>query len=80
MAIHALCSLHDRHLIKGTLHSTNPSATGAIPVQVSTGRLVARGEERIGSTTPMPMTAQNSLAVQQRLQISELQFETVSTL
>ena len=42
---------------QGTLHSTNPSATGAIPVQVSTGRPVARGEERIGSTTPMPMTA-----------------------
>ena len=28
------------------LHPTNPSATGAIPVQVSTGRLVARGGER----------------------------------
>ena len=42
---------------QGTLHSTNPSATGAIPVQVSTGRPVARGEERIGRTTPMPKTA-----------------------
>ena len=39
------------------LHRTNQSAIGAIPVQVSTGRLVAGGEERIGSTTPMPMSA-----------------------
>ena len=28
---------------QGILHSTNPSATGAIPVQVCTGRPVARG-------------------------------------
>ena len=27
-------------------HSTTPSATGAVPVQGSTGTLVARGEER----------------------------------
>ena len=79
---------------QGNLHSTNPSATGSIPVQVSTGRLVARDEEQIGSTTPMLMSArrlstmnsflpaeipQNSLAVQQRLQISELQFDKFST-
>ena len=72
------------------LHSTNQSATGGIPVQRSTGRLVAKGEERIGSTIPMPMSAgrpstmnsfflaevlQNSMAAQQRLQISELQFD-----
>ena len=65
-----------------------------IPVQRSTGRLVARGEERIGSTTPMPMSAgrpstmnsfspseipQNSMVVQQRLQISELQFDKFLT-
>ena len=70
-------------LHQGIPHSTNPSATGAIPVQRSAGKLVARGEERIGSTTPMPMSAgrlstmnsflpaelpQNSMAVQQRLQ------------
>ena len=63
-------------------------------MQVSTGRLVARSEERIVSTTPMPMTArrpskmnsfllaeipQNSWAVQQRLQISELQFDKCPT-
>ena len=41
---------------RGFLHSTTPSATGAVPVQVSTGTLVARGEERIGSTTAMPMS------------------------
>ena len=79
---------------QGILHSTNPSATGAIPVQESTGRLVARGEERIGSTTTVPMSArrpstmnsfvppevpQNSMAGQQRLQISELQFDKFST-
>ena len=38
---------------KGILHFTNQSATGAIPVQGSTGRPVARGEERIG----VPMSA-----------------------
>ena len=32
---------------QGILHSTNPSATGAIPVQGSARRPVARGEERI---------------------------------
>ena len=79
---------------QGFLHSTNPSATGSIPVQVSTGRLVAEGEERIVSTTPMPMSArkpsiinsfllaeipQNSMAVQQRQQISELQFDKFPT-
>ena len=66
---------------QGILHSTNQSATG---------RLFARGEERIGSTIPMPMFAgrpstmnsflpadipQNSMVVQQRLSISKLQFD-----
>ena len=32
---------------QGILHSANPCATGSISVQVSTGRPVARGEERI---------------------------------
>ena len=45
---------------QGILHSTNPSATGTIPAQVSTGKPVARSEERIGSTTPMPMTTRPS--------------------
>ena len=66
---------------QGILHSTTPSATGAVPVQGSTGRPVARGEERTGSTTTMPMSErrpstmnsflpveipQNSVAGQQR--------------
>ena len=78
----------------GILHSTNPSVTGGIPVQISTGRPVARSEEQFGSTTTMPMSAgrpstmifflpaevpQNSLAGQQRLQTSELQFENFPT-
>ena len=45
---------------QGIRHSTTPSAAGAVPVQVSTGRHVARGEERIGSTTPMPMSERKS--------------------
>ena len=35
-------------LCRGILHSATPSVTGAVPVQGSTGTLVARGEERIG--------------------------------
>ena len=42
---------------QGILHITTPSATGAVPVQVSTGQLVARGEERSEGTTTMPMSA-----------------------
>ena len=68
---------------QGILHSTNPSATGAVPVQVR--RVVARGEERIGSTTTISMSERrpstmhsflpagnphNSTAGQQRLQVS----------
>ena len=79
---------------QGILHSTNQSATGGIPVQRSTVRPVARGEERIGSTIPMPMFAgrpstmnsflpadipQNLMAVKQRLQTSELQFDKFTT-
>ena len=45
---------------QGILHSTTPSASGAVPVQVSAGRPVARGEERIGSTTTMPMPERRS--------------------
>ena len=39
---------------QGILHSPTPSATGAVPVHVCTGTLVARGEGRMGSTIPMP--------------------------
>ena len=41
---------------QGILHSTTPSATGAVPVQTSTGQRVARGQERIGSTSTVPMS------------------------
>ena len=41
---------------EGILHSTTRRATGKVPVQVSTKRHVARGEERIGSKTTMPMS------------------------
>ena len=34
---------------QGILHSTTPSAAGAVPVHVCTGTSVARGEERIGA-------------------------------
>ena len=81
-------------LHQGIRHSTNQSATGSIPVQVGTGQLVARGEERIGSTTAMAMSArrastmnsflpvevpQDSMAGQQRQQISELQLDKFAT-
>ena len=39
---------------QGILHSTNQSDTGGIPVY---RRLVAKGEEQIGSTVPMPSFA-----------------------
>ena len=79
---------------QGILHYTNQSATGGIPVQRSTGRLVAKGEEQIGSTFPMPSfarrpstmnsfspaeTPQNSMGDQRRLQISELHFDEFPT-
>ena len=48
---------------QGILHSATPSAAGAVPVQVSTGRHVARGEERIGSKTTMPMSERKQSTV-----------------
>ena len=42
---------------QGILHATNRSAAGGIPVQRSTGRPVAKGEEQIGSTIPTPRFA-----------------------
>ena len=79
---------------QGILHSATPSAAGAVPVQGSTGTPVERGEERVGSTTTLPMSERrpstmnsllsvgipkNSSAGQQRQQISELQFDKLST-
>ena len=81
-------------LYQGILHSTTPSATGAVPVHVCTEALVARGEDQIGSTIPMPTFAgrlstmssflpvdmpQNAKVGQQRQQISELQFDKFTT-
>ena len=78
---------------QGMLHSTNQSATGGISVQRSTGKPVAKGEEQIGGTVPMPIFArrpstmnsfspaeisQKSMAGQQRLQISELHCDKYS--
>ena len=63
-----------------------------IPVHGSTGTPVARCEERIGSRTTMPMSErrpstmnsfspaeipQTSMALQRRLQISELRFQLI---
>ena len=42
---------------QGILDTTTPSATGAVPVHVCTGTLVARSEEQTGSTIPMPTFA-----------------------
>ena len=81
-------------LYQGILHSTTPSATGAVPVHVCTGTPVATSEERIGSTTPMPTCQQEgrqpwipfcqrkfhriTWSVQQRLKISEPQFDKIA--
>ena len=54
---------------RGILHSTTPSAAGEAPALISTGRFVAREEERIGST----------IVGQQRQEISELQFDKFRT-
>ena len=78
------------------LHSRNQSATGGKPVRDSTGKPVARSEERNRETIPTPRFArrpstmnsflqsegshpQNYVSDQQRLQISELQFDKIST-
>ena len=46
-----------RRHFQGILHSWNQSATGAVPVHVCTGTPVVRGQERIGSTIPIPTFA-----------------------
>ena len=42
---------------QGILDSATP---GAVPVQVSAGQPVGRGEERLGSTTTLPMSERRS--------------------
>ena len=73
---------------QGSHSFMTPNAAGEVPVHISTGALVAREEERIGGTIPMPTFAsrsstlssfmpvdipQSSMVGQQRQQISELQ-------
>ena len=70
------------------LHATNQSATGGIPVQRSTGRPVAKGEEQTGNAVPIsiferrPSTMNSfspAMVDQQRLHISELHFDKFPT-
>ena len=49
-------SIHHRHLICKFFTLRLQVLKNAFPVHVSTGRPVARGEERIESTTTMPMS------------------------
>ena len=75
---------------RGIHQCATPRATGEVPVLISTGAPVAREEERIGNTGPMPTfasrpsttssflpvdIAQSSVVGQPRQQISELQFD-----
>ena len=86
------CSTFDssRDHPQGIHRSTTPGATGSVPVHIGTGTSVARGEDRIKDTIPMPTFArrpstmspllpveipQNSKVGQQRQQISELEFD-----
>ena len=80
---------------QGILHSWNQSATGGNPVRDSTGRPIAKSEEQIRGTIPLPSFArrpstmnsfspaegpQNYMADQQRLQISGLHVDKIPTL
>ena len=79
-----------RNHYQGIHHSTTPGATGLVPVHLGTGTPVARDEDRIGGTIPMPTCARrpstsslvlvdiprNSMVGQQRQQVSELQFDS----
>ena len=76
---------------QGILHSTNQSATGGFPEQKSTGRSVAKGEEQIGNSIPIPIpifarrpATMNSFSPtvvdQRRLQILDLHFDMFPTL
>ena len=42
---------------QGIHHSTTPGATGSVPVHIGTGTPVARDEDRIWGTNPMPTFA-----------------------
>ena len=75
--------------------SMTPGATGLVPVRIGTGTPVARDEDRIKGTIPLPTFArrpsnmssllpveipQNSMVGQKRQLISELQFDKFHTL
>ena len=76
-------------LYRGTHPFMTPNAAGETPALISTGKAVARKDERVGSTIPMPTFARrppimssllkwilhSSVVGQQRQQISELQFD-----
>ena len=79
---------------QGTHPFMTSSAAGEAPALISTGKLLAREDERRGSTIPMPTLArrpptmssfvpvdipQSSMVGQQRPQISELQFDKFPT-
>ena len=87
-----LCSSHHRHLVKEFFHSATPSATGVDPVQVSPGstcrkRWRTNWEHDCNADVSKKAVnhefflqaevPQKSTAVQQRPQISELQFEKI---
>ena len=81
-------------MVKEFIILRTPGATGSVPVHIGTGTPVARDEDRIRSTIPMPTFArrpstmsslipvdfpQNPLVGQQRQQISELRFHKFPT-
>ena len=43
-----------RNHYQGIHHSTTPGATGSVPVRIGTWTPVARDQDRIGGTNPMP--------------------------
>ena len=70
-------------------HASNQSATDRIPVQRSTGRPVAKGEEQTVNTIPIPILARRpstmnsfspAMVDPQRLHGSELHFDKFPTL
>ena len=76
-------------LYEGIFHSWNQIAAGGNTVRESTGRLVAKSEEQFSGTIPLPSFHEffltitcplKSMADQQRLQISELNFDRFPTL
>ena len=95
LVINFLHLIHPKNHDQGIHHSAIPGATGSVPVHIGTGTPVARDEDRIKGTIPTPTFArrpstmtsllpveipQNPMVVQQKQQISELQFDKFPTL